>query len=79
MDWADGLEISLERAAAQYSNSRLNFPKRGCSSVMTNALYGRNYDYSPRRYDPTLVAIQPKVCMRSLGFAQSLPVAWMDE
>lgn len=27
---------------------------------MTKALYGRNYDYSPRRYDPTLVAIQPK-------------------
>jgi hypothetical protein len=45
---ADGLKIPLERAAAQYSNSRLSFPKRGCSSVMTNALYGRNYDYSPR-------------------------------
>jgi predicted choloylglycine hydrolase len=36
---------------------------------MTNALYGRNYDYSPRRYDPTLVAIQPKGVHASLGFA----------
>jgi predicted choloylglycine hydrolase len=66
---ADGLKIPLERAAAQYSNARLSFPKRGCSSVMTNALYGRNYDYSPRRYDPTLVAIQPKGVHASLGFA----------
>jgi hypothetical protein len=33
---ADGLNIPLERAAAQYSNARLSFPKRGCSSVMTN-------------------------------------------
>jgi predicted choloylglycine hydrolase len=66
---ADGLKIPLERAAAQYSNARLSFPKRGCSSVMTNALYGRNYDYSPRRYDPTLVAIQPKGVHASLAFA----------
>jgi predicted choloylglycine hydrolase len=66
---ADGLKIPLERAVAQYSNSRLSFPKRGCSSVMTKALYGRNYDYSPRRYDPTLVAIQPKGVHASLGFA----------
>jgi predicted choloylglycine hydrolase len=42
---ADGLKIPLERAAAQYSNSRLNFPKRGCSAVMTKAFYGRNYDF----------------------------------
>ena len=66
---ADGLKISLERAAAQYSNSRLSYPRRGCSSVMTNALYGRNYDYSPRRYDPTLVAIQPNGVHASLAFA----------
>jgi len=66
---ADGLKIPLERAAAQYSNARLSFPKRGCSSVMTNVFYGRNYDYSPRRYDPTLVAIQPKGVHASLAFA----------
>jgi predicted choloylglycine hydrolase len=66
---ADGLGIPLERAVAQYSNVRLPFPKRGCSSVMTEALYGRNYDYSPRRYDPTLVAIQPKGVHASLAFA----------
>jgi predicted choloylglycine hydrolase len=66
---ADGLKIPLERAAAQYSNARLSFPKRGCSSVMTNAFYGRNYDYSPRRYDPTLVAVQPKGVHASLAFS----------
>src|SRR4051812_20117851 len=66
---ADGLKIPLERAAVQYSNARLSFPKRGCSSVMTNAFYGRNYDYSPRRYDPTLVAVQPKGVHASLAFS----------
>ena len=66
---ADGLNIPLESAAAQYSNARLSFPKRGCSSVMTNAFYGRNYDYSPRRYDPTLAAIQPNGVHASLAFA----------
>jgi predicted choloylglycine hydrolase len=66
---ADGLKIPFERAVAQYSNARLDFQKRGCSSVMTNVSYGRNYDYSPRRYDPTLVAIQSKGVHASLAFA----------
>jgi len=66
---ADGLKIPLERAAAEYSNSRLRFPSRGCSSVMTKAFYGRNYDYSPRRYDPILVAIQPKGVHASLALS----------
>jgi predicted choloylglycine hydrolase len=52
-----------------HSNARLGFQKRGCSSLMTNVSYGRNYDYSPRRYDPTLVAIQPKGVHASLAFA----------
>jgi hypothetical protein len=42
---------------------------RGCSSVMTKALYGRNYDYSPHRYAATLVAIRPKGVHASLAFS----------
>ncbi|WP_282610659.1 C45 family autoproteolytic acyltransferase/hydolase [Pelagibius sp. Alg239-R121] len=66
---ADGLEISLERAVAEFSNGRLRYPKRGCSAVMTGGLYGRNYDFSPKRYDRLLVAIQPDGVNASIGFS----------
>ena len=42
------------------------------SEAWMNALYGRNHDYSPRRYDATLVAIQPKGVSASLAFSDRL-------
>ena len=66
---ADGLEIALERAVAEFSNGRLRYPKRGCSAVMTGGLYGRNYDFSPKRYDRLLVAVQPEGVNASIGFS----------
>ncbi|HEY4890782.1 MAG TPA: C45 family autoproteolytic acyltransferase/hydrolase [Reyranella sp.] len=66
---ADGLKISLERAVAEYSNARLRYPPRGCSAVMSDGLYGRNYDYDVGHYDRILVAIQPKGVNASIGFA----------
>lgn len=66
---ADGLEISLERAAAEFSNGRLRYPKRGCSAVMTGGLYGRNYDFNVKRYDRLLVAAQAKGENASIGFS----------
>jgi len=66
---ADGLAIPLERAVAEYSNGRLRHERRGCSAVMTAGLYGRNYDYDPRRYDRMLVATQAKGVNASIGFS----------
>ena len=66
---ADGLNIPFERAVAEYSNGRLRYPPRGCSAVMTAGLYGRNYDFDPRRYDKLLVAVQPKGVYASIGFS----------
>ena len=66
---ADGLKIPLQRAVAEYSNGRLRYPPRGCSAVMAAGLYGRNYDYDPRRYDRLLVAVQPKGVHASIGFS----------
>ena len=66
---ADGLAIPLERAVAEYSNGRLRYERRGCSAVMTAGLYGRNYDYDPRRYDRMLVATQAKGVHASIGFS----------
>lgn len=65
---ADGLKIPLDRAVAEFSNGRLRYPPRGCSAVMAAGLYGRNYDYDPRRYDRILLAIQPKGVNASIGF-----------
>ena len=66
---ADGLKIPFERAVAEYSNGRLRYPPRGCSAVMAAGLYGRNYDYDPRRYDRILVAVQAKGVHASVGFS----------
>lgn len=66
---ADGLEIPLERAVAEFSNGRLRYPARGCSAVMTGGLYGRNYDFTVKRYDRILAAIQPGDAHASVGFS----------
>src|SRR5260370_23407678 len=66
---ADGLKIPLERAVAEYSNARLRYPPRGCSAVMSDGLYGRNYDYDVRHYDRIVVAIQPRGVNASIGFS----------
>lgn len=65
---ADGLEIPLDRAVAEFSNGRLRYPARGCSAVMTGGLYGRNYDFSPGRYDRILAAVKPDGVHASIGF-----------
>lgn len=65
---ADGLEISLERAVAEFSSGRLRYPARGCSVVMSQGIFGRNYDFSIRHYDRILAAIQPQGVNASIGF-----------
>jgi predicted choloylglycine hydrolase len=66
---ADGLAIPLERAVAEFSNGRLRYPKMGCSAVMASRIYGRNYDFSIRRYDGVLTAVQPHGVYASIGFS----------
>ena len=66
---ADGLEVSLERTVAEFSNGRLRYPARGCSAVMTGGLYGRNYDFSTKKYDRILAAIRPDGVNASIGFS----------
>ena len=66
---ADGLETSIEEAVARFSNGRLSYPKRGCSAAISSGLYGRNYDFSPTRYDRALIAVQATGSYAHLGFA----------
>lgn len=66
---ADGLEITLDRAVAEFSNGRLRYPARGCSVVISQGVFGRNYDFSIRHYDRILAAIQPQGVNASIGFS----------
>ena len=56
---ADGLGVPLERAVYHFGNGGLRPPIGGCSAVMSNGVYGRNYDYRARYYDARLALIQP--------------------
>lgn len=66
---ASGLEQSLGKIIRDFSNSRLPYPNMGCSAIMKNGIYARNYDYNPTRYDRRLVALQPGGVNASLGFS----------
>ncbi len=66
---ADGLDISLDEAVGRFSNGRLRYPQRGCSAAIGGGLYGRNYDFSPARYDRALVAVQATGSHAHIGFA----------
>ena len=69
---ADGLKIPLERAVAEYSNGRLRYPPRGCSALMSNGVYGRNYDYKARYYGARIVLVQPEGSYASVGTSEML-------
>lgn len=67
---ADGLGLPLDATVAAFSNGRLRYPQRGCSAVLSGGVYGRNYDFTPQRYDRLLVAIQAAGTYASVGFAE---------
>jgi len=69
---AEGLERPLAETVAAFSNGRLAYPRHGCSAAIGGGLYGRNYDYDPRRYDRVLAAVQVDGAAASIGFAERL-------
>ena len=69
---ADGLGISLDKAAFCFGNHGWRTPTGGCSAVMGAGVYGRNYDYQPRHYGARLAAVQPRGSYASLGASEML-------
>ncbi|TMU87274.1 peptidase C45 [Bacillus sp. BHET2] len=66
---AQGLGISSERAAALFSG--YDVPKTeamGCSSLLTNEYYVRNYDFTPDLYDGIFSLVQPAGAFASAGY-----------
>lgn len=69
---SDGLGIPMERAANCFGNGLLRPPIGGCSAVMSNGVYGRNYDFKARQYGARLVLIQPAGYFASVGTSEML-------
>ncbi|QKY70728.1 C45 family peptidase [Lentibacillus sp. CBA3610] len=66
---ADGLKIPWVKAAALFSG--YNLPKvgaLGCSAMLTDTYYVRNYDFSPDLYDGYFSLVQPEEAFASAGY-----------
>lgn len=67
---AGALEISIEESIALFSGYDL--PKLeglGCTAIMTEEGYVRNYDFGPDFYDARLVLRQPKEAYATCGYS----------
>lgn len=66
---AQGLEIPPNRAAALFSG--YDVPKTeamGCSALLTNEYYVRNYDFSPTLYDGIFSLVQADQAFAAAGY-----------
>jgi predicted choloylglycine hydrolase len=69
---AEGLEWSLHDVIQEFSGFQSNWNQSGCSAVMTNGIYIRNYDYSPKTYEGRLVLSKPNTGFASIAFSQRI-------
>lgn len=69
---ADGLGIPMERAVLCFGNNGLKPPLGACSAIMTNGVYGRNYDFQPRSYGARFAVLQPNGSYASIGASELL-------
>jgi len=69
---ADGLDWSLQDVMHEYAGYQQSWTKSGCSAIMINGIYGRNYDYHPKTYDGRFVLWQPENGFAHIGFAQRM-------
>ncbi|MBY6269192.1 C45 family autoproteolytic acyltransferase/hydolase [Parageobacillus thermoglucosidasius] len=69
---AKGLNMSLNAAIERYSGYDVSFPKMGCTTLVQDSYYVRNYDFSPTIYDARLVFVRPIDGYASVGFSQQI-------
>lgn len=66
---ADGLNISWKKAVALFGGYNVPRPPAlGCSAMLTDSYYVRNYDFTPDLYDGYFSLIQPKAAFASAGY-----------
>ncbi|UII58502.1 C45 family peptidase (plasmid) [Cytobacillus spongiae] len=66
---ACGLQWSIEDTVHEYSGFQQDWGESGCSSLASNGIYVRNYDYHPKTYEGRLLLVQPSGGFASLGFS----------
>ncbi|USK31757.1 C45 family autoproteolytic acyltransferase/hydrolase [Bacillus sp. F19] len=64
-----GLNWPLEDVVHEYSGYQADWKKSGCSALMQNGYYARNYDYHPKTYEGRFLIWQPENGYASIGFA----------
>jgi predicted choloylglycine hydrolase len=69
---AKGLNIPLNVAIERYSGYDVLFPEMGCTTLVQDSYYVRNYDFSPTIYDARLVFVRPIDGYASVGFSQQI-------
>jgi Acyl-coenzyme A:6-aminopenicillanic acid acyl-transferase len=69
---AEGLDIPMEQAVANFGNDGLRMPTGGCSAVMSCGVYGRNYDFRPRQYEARFALVQARGSYASVGGSHQL-------
>ncbi|WP_404469657.1 C45 family autoproteolytic acyltransferase/hydolase [Sutcliffiella horikoshii] len=69
---AEGLEMDLENAIKLFSGYDLMVPAMGCTSMVKEGFYVRNYDFSPDLYDARFVITNPDNGFATVGFSQQV-------
>ncbi|KGA97512.1 peptidase C45 [Alkalihalobacillus alcalophilus ATCC 27647 = CGMCC 1.3604] len=69
---AAGLGMDLDSAIQLFSGYDVVFPEMGCTTLINNGYYVRNYDFSPEMYDARLVFMNPVDGYSSVGFSQQV-------
>lgn len=69
---AAGLNMELDTVVKLYSGYDISFPSMGCTALINDTYYARNYDFSPELYDARLVFSKPTNGYASVGFSQQV-------
>ncbi|MBS4174593.1 C45 family peptidase [Bacillus sp. FJAT-49736] len=69
---AEGAVLPLAAVLESYGGYDIPFPEMGCSALVKDSYYVRNYDFSPDLYDARLVFFQPNKGFASVGFSQQI-------
>lgn len=66
---SEGMEWPLADVIHEYSGYQGDWKKSGCSALMQDGIYARNYDYHPKTYEGRFLIWQPETAYASIGFA----------
>ncbi|WLR52729.1 C45 family autoproteolytic acyltransferase/hydrolase [Bacillus tianshenii] len=69
---AEGLGWSLDETVHEYSGFQMDWKRSGCTVVIGDKYYIRNYDYHPKTYEGRLLLWQPESGYASIGPTQRM-------